>query len=165
MKTTAKHQSTQTRTSRKKYVAFHEAGHAMIADWFAVDFTVTIDGASHIAFESPRSGEITSLIAYGGPLAQARYQKQGLLFILITCGIADMELIEEQAEAWAHVGLKESKRSQWKEAAQSCLKKRWDLVEAIADQLMQRGTLTSRDLRQIAVSLGHEDQDRLFPYD
>ena len=158
-----KHVATK-RSRRKRYVAFHEAGHAVVADWYAVDFTVTIDNGPHIALESTCI-DIACRVMFAGPLAQAKYQKQGLLSILITDGACDMKYIETQAEMWGHPVLKDIKRTEWKAAAKWLIAKRWDLVGAVAERLLECGTLTSDEVWTIASSLGHVKQNRLFPYD
>jgi hypothetical protein len=145
-------------------VAFHEAGHAVAADWYAVDFTATIDDVPHISMGSTYV-DVACQVMFAGPLAQAKYQKQGLLSVLITDGVCDMEYIEAHAEMWADIGLKDEKRRQWKKAAQWVISKRWDLVGAVAERLLECGTLTSDEVRTIASSLGHDWQDECFPYD
>lgn len=153
-----------TGTRRKRYVAFHEAGHAVLADWYAVDFTATIDDVPHIALGSTYV-EVACQVMFAGPLAQAKYQKQGLVHILITDGARDMQYIETQSKMWNDVGLKDLKRTQWKKGAQSVITKRWDLVVAVAERLLECGTLTSDEVRAIASSLGHDWQQVYFPYD
>ena len=150
-----------SRPRRKRYVAFHEGGHAVAADWYGVGFSVTIDDESRLDLEST-CVEIACQVVYAGPLAQTKYQRQGLVTALLKGGASDMAYIESQLGQWADIGAKDSKRSSWKNGAQWILDKRWDLVTAVAERLIERGTLSSVEVREIACSLGHNMQDLEF---
>jgi len=57
------------RPRRKRYVAFHEAGHAVVADHFGENFSVTIDDESRLDLESTHFA-IACVVVWAGPLAQ-----------------------------------------------------------------------------------------------
>ena len=164
MKTIEKKHVETMGSRRKRYVAFHEAGHAVVADFFGVGFVVSIGDEPKVSLETTYIA-VACQVVFGGPLAQAKYQRRGLFDILITEGCCDMEYIEAQAEMWDALGLKDTMRSGWKKGAQKVISERWDLVTAVAERLIECGTLTSEEVRTIASGLGHEGQDHFVPYD
>ena len=164
MKTIKKKRPVGTGTRCKRYVAFHEAGHAVAADYYGVDFTVTVDGRPHIAFGSTFV-EYACHIVFAGPLAQAKVQKRGLSYALLLGGHYDMEYINAEAERYGAPAFADPWRTIWKKSAQRIIKTRWDLVEAVAERLMSCGTLSSDEVREIALSSGHNLQCLMRPYD
>ena len=139
------------RKRRYKYVAYHEAGHAVLADYFDLLESVSIDEDPPTTRFLDIDLAVSSTIHYAGILAQSKYQKRGSGGSWIFFGAHDFELINSNSLAVAEA-LSDSAgsvRAIWKSTARLLLNERWPTVEAVAAALLYRGSLTKRRVRSI----------------
>ncbi len=142
------------KVQRKRYIAYHEAGHAVAADRHGVAFSVVIDGQPRVEL-APLDPDIACCITYAGPLAQARYQKRCLTTVLLTHGSADADFLDQQSVQWRLMGWENRKLEQWRLAASEILRERWTAVEAVSARLLALGRMTSDEVREIVAQLGY----------
>jgi hypothetical protein len=134
---------------RRQYAAYHEAGHAVLADYFDVLEYVTIDECAVTQFRS-YGYEIQGVILYAGMLAQARYERRSLLCVMMTGGARDRSQVNDVAALQAFIEHCEldKVRQRWRLAAREILLERWPMVQTVAELLMKKGRLTAEEVRQ-----------------
>ncbi len=123
-----------------KYPAYHEAGHAIIADYFDALIDVRLRPSPITSFHDC-GVEINCYIQYGGVLAQARYQRRNIMLAMLVGGESDLEFIfaksnERAAESEQEDG--SAIRTRWMKLARSILWSRWRAVEAVAAKLLRQ---------------------------
>jgi hypothetical protein len=135
---------------RRKFAAYHEAGHAVIADYFGVLEEVSIEGVEVTSF---RCCPMQGIIIYAGIIAQARYQHRSLAYAAIKGGKVDLEQVYEMANnlALALEGQCEPAdfRKRWKKKARALLSQLWAMVKSVAELLMKEGRATAGQVRQL----------------
>jgi hypothetical protein len=136
--------------TRLKSTAYHEAGHAALADYYSVLMNVRLLPHAityHYELDDFRAG----CIAYGGVLAEARFQETPYLPILYAGGLSDRQKIWRKSATVAFY-LKETPketRKRFRKVARGVLNTRWAAVELIAFALLQRHFLTRHEVEKI----------------
>ncbi len=132
----------------RKYVAHHEAGHAVVADYFDALVSVALEPEPR-AQANDSDLHITLCIHYAGPLAQAKYQRRGLSCVWIAAGDKDLALIMHRSTIVPPLQSPETLRSTCKKVARDILRSRWPVVQAVAAGLPEHGKFTARQVRSI----------------
>jgi hypothetical protein len=138
---------------RCKYAAYHEAGHAILGDYFDVLLSVAISPGPVTEYIDCDLN-ITSSIQYAGVLAQARYERRNLAGLILSAGGQDFELIEKAA-AQLETFLPfppTTIMNRWRDTARSILRSRWPAVVAVATALMKDGRLDARVVRSMVAN-------------
>ena len=138
------------RNRHPKYAAYHEAGHAVLADHFNVLEEVTLDPEPRTRFRDVDL-DLSCCINYGGVLAQARYQRCSLLDAMLTGGGSDLGFINEVVASRVQLlrGTADELHASWREVARRILRSRWRAVQAVATNLLESGRLGRQRVRQI----------------
>lgn len=130
------------------WAAYHEAGHAVVADYFDALEWVQIrpePRTATITESNPAAGPVL----YAGPLAQARCQRMGETTAFLFSGMDDFEELMQLASRHSHVTPPEDLLDVYRDVARTILNARWAAVEAVAAALLKRGHLLDREVRSI----------------
>ena len=156
------------RRGRWKYLAYHEAGHAIVAHHlFGEVKRVMIDETGNgqceyaIAVTSPCQHE-GLIVALAGPMAEAKGGHVSFTYALLFRApdgdwAAAKHRAQEHLDSLAEIGLP---GDQWpqtvgeaieshKRTASWHVRMNWPAVEAVAHALLEHGTLTGRDVAKI----------------
>lgn len=142
------------------WVAYHEAGHAIVADYLGVLEWVQLDPEPETASDSDTE-VMDGPILYAGPLAQARHQRASLSGVFLHSGRGDFrELMQLVSQPSAGIP-PEVRLGAYREIAHTILAARWPAVEAVAAALLERGYLMDDDVRGIVRA--HVSDDPIVP--
>jgi hypothetical protein len=136
-----------------KFAAYHEAGHAVLADSFGVLIEVRLE-PTPVTRSTFSDQDVACCINYGGVLAQAKYQRRSALAICLTDGHQDLEYIGQVAAFRARaLGWNlENEFAKWYKVARKILYSRWPAVRLVASSLLEKGHLDARRVRELVTS-------------
>ena len=153
--------SGKRRSEPPAFVAYHEAGHAVVADYFGKLEWVRL-WPEPAAAVSDCDESVYGSILYAGSLAQCRYQRRGLAGVFLSTGASDLKKLRELIDRTAHVRPPENLWRSFHWGAACVLSCRWPAVQAVAAALLERGRLTADEVRGIVGGPG-TDLIRLAP--
>ena len=134
--------------THKRWIAIHEVGHAVAADYYGVLAKVTIDDQTRASVQEVNV-DTACCINLAGPLAQAKYQRRSLLGVYLATGAADLDFIYQHARLYVPLGIAEAQLDIWEAVARQLVLERWAAIQTVAERLLERGTLTATDVRGI----------------
>lgn len=136
------------RENMSDWAAYHEAGHAVVADYFDVLGRVQLrpePGTATVTESNPAAGPVL----YAGPLAQARYQCTSVTSAFLFAGMDDFEELRQLVSRHSHVTPPEELLQVYRDVAGTILTARWAAVERVAAALLERGHLQDSEVRSI----------------
>jgi hypothetical protein len=135
---------------RLKYAAYHEAGHAVLADYFDILLAVTLEPRPVTKFRHVNEN-LSCAVQYAGVLAQARYQRRSIALLTLTGGAEDQRFIVAEARHMAALtGQSEEEiRKKWRGMAANVVSARWSAVGAVAESLVINGRLSAQSVRKL----------------
>jgi hypothetical protein len=141
-----------------KWVAFHEAGHAVLADYFDALESVALSQEQELAghaivYGSHIDDTIMAIVHWGGVLAQARYQKVRMEVAILTAGRRDMQFVRKAAARHPlfvfRSETQERIKESWRCEARQILSERWTAVKAVATALLEQRRLGKQAVRKL----------------
>jgi len=149
---------------RCKFVAFHEAGHAVAGYYYGKLMFVTVD-----ELDSKHRGLTVAFHNVGGldlagAVAQARYQRVAFSDCCMNGGGRDALCVADQATLVSRLLKGANERQlmrEWLAFVKAFVRDTWPAVKAVADALMERGTLEGEEAgRIIATAMGQKYKSR-----
>jgi hypothetical protein len=158
----------KTGVNGARYVAFHEAGHAVVAAVLGSDVLeakVWKEGSLSRGNCVPTKNEggcrTGSIICYAGPVAQAQFQRTSLYAALDHTGSSDLERIDALCQYVAArnpkvillCGSFEKFRRGWHliagREARKLVRLHWDWITRVADHLAEHGRISGRQVKKL----------------
>ena len=139
-----------TKRRRFKYQAYHEAGHAVVADHYNLLRSVALK-PKPVTRIKEGDDDLLCIIHYAGLLAQARYQRANRVAIHLTAAAADDDFIAEVIARRTYLpdDLKQELRRSWEKWARKILAGSWPAVRVVATALLAKGRLTAAEVRNL----------------
>lgn len=142
------------RTVGIRRIAYHEAGHAVMAWRKGLIHSVSIlndgdmDGVVRHSMNYYRYDDERIRICYAGPIAEAKIAKIGLGRVLLTTGSDDFKQILEIVQEFENEGIKLDFKDiiKWTKIH---VYSRWSAVIALATALITRKEITGEDVNRI----------------
>jgi hypothetical protein len=120
-------------------IAYHEAGHAVMATWYGQDLeTVSI-----------RPGEANSGSSVTLPTSGYERNLTANLIVSLSGLVAEAEFAGEVPPEWWSVGAR-GDFEQIRVLVRPLIVKNWPAIEAVAHALLEKGTLTGRQVSGLA---------------
>lgn len=122
----------------RKSIAYHEAGHAVIAHVLGLRVqSVTVGGANHCAVLTAGAATDARLYVYAaGPAAHSIYSRLSLDDAIIALGAGDHEMMMQLTDDTSH----------YYNMARRMCRDEWHAIKAVAELLLQRHNLTGDEI-------------------
>jgi hypothetical protein len=153
--------SEDARGTLPAWAAYHEAGHAIVADYFDVLQSVQLTPEPGTAAGTGNNAAAGPVL-YAGPLAQARCQRTSETTAFLCAGMDDFEKLMQLVSRHSHVVPPEELLDVYRDVARTILNARWAAVEAVAAALRERGLLLAPEVRSIVREHTSASPDRAF---